>query len=166
MRRVLAEPEAARFKYLWDDAMRCRAVINPQNERTSWSFDALGQTIVHKLPNGWRASYSFDNANRLPRLANLTSDGTTMSSFLDTWGAADNRIGRVEANGDRVSWSYDPTYQLTRERRSGANRCGTTCSYVMKGTMSFTPCDCYRGHFGRFTRCDLLHLRRQSRLLP
>jgi len=24
-----------------------------------------------------------------------------------------------EANGDRVTWSYDPIYQLTREQRSG-----------------------------------------------
>jgi hypothetical protein len=27
----------------------------------------------------------------------------------------------VLANGDRVTWSYDSLYRLTREQRSGAN---------------------------------------------
>jgi RHS repeat-associated protein len=39
----------------------------------------------------------------------------------------------VEANGDVVSWSYDPTYQLTHERRSGANSYNVTHTYDAVG---------------------------------
>jgi len=40
-----------------------------------------------------------------------------------------NRSSCVEQNGDRVTWSYDTTYQLTREQRSGANAYDITYSY-------------------------------------
>ena len=120
-RRVLQEPEGGRFTYLWDDAMRCRAVINPQGERTSWSFNSLGQTILQRLASGSRVSSAYDADQRLIRLANLKSDGTTFSSFVDRWDGANNRLGRVESSGNILTWSYDNTYQLTREQRSGAN---------------------------------------------
>ena len=36
-RRVLRVPEGARYAYPWDDANRCRAVVNPQHTRTRWT---------------------------------------------------------------------------------------------------------------------------------
>ena len=43
------------------------------------------------------------------------------------------RSGVTEASGDRVTWSYDPTYQLTNERRSGVNSYNVTYSYDPAG---------------------------------
>ncbi len=62
-------------------------------------------------------------------LANLTSGGTTLSSFNYTYNSGGNRTQVVEATGDVVSWSYDPTYQLTNEQRSGAKSYNITYSY-------------------------------------
>jgi len=39
----------------------------------------------------------------------------------------------VEADGSMVSWSYDPTYQLTNEQRSGSNAYNITYSYDAVG---------------------------------
>ena len=44
-----------------------------------------------------------------------------MSSFNYTYNPVGNRTQVVEADGDVLTLSYDPTYQLTNERRSGAN---------------------------------------------
>ena len=52
---------------------------------------------------------------------NLASGGTTLSSFNYTHDPVGNRTQIVEADGDVVTWSYDPTYQLTNEQRSGTN---------------------------------------------
>src|SRR5262249_22207342 len=38
-----------------------------------------------------------------------------------------------EANGDRVTWTYDPAYQLKREQRSGANANTLTHTYDAAG---------------------------------
>ena len=35
----------------------------------------------------------------------------------------------VEVDGSVVTWSYDPTYQLTNEQRSGANSYNITYVY-------------------------------------
>src|SRR5215831_6466771 len=63
----------------------------------------------------------------------MDSDGTTISSFYYGLDNAGNRTRVVEANGDRVTWSYDTTCQLTRERRSGANAYDMTYSHDPAG---------------------------------
>jgi RHS repeat-associated protein len=44
-----------------------------------------------------------------------------------------NRVGVTEASGDRVTGTYDATYQLTRERRSGVNGYDVTHVYDPAG---------------------------------
>jgi RHS repeat-associated protein len=39
----------------------------------------------------------------------------------------------IEANGDRVTWTYDTIYQLTHEQRSGANSYNITYTYDLTG---------------------------------
>jgi len=62
-------------------------------------------------------------------LANLTSAGTTLSSFNYTYNSVGNRTQVVEATGATVTWTYDPTYQLTNEQRSGTNSYNITYTY-------------------------------------
>ena len=40
-----------------------------------------------------------------------------------------NRLRVVESNGNRVTWSYDKTYQLKNENRSGSNGYNITYTY-------------------------------------
>jgi len=66
---------------------------------------------------------------RLSQVADLKSDNTTLSSFLYSLDNVGNRTGVQEANGDVVTWSYDNTFRLTREQRSGANAYDITYTY-------------------------------------
>jgi hypothetical protein len=50
---------------------------------------------------------------------NRRSDGTAI--FTYAYDDVGNGTAVAEANGDRVTWSCDNTYQLTREQLSGAN---------------------------------------------
>src|SRR5262249_49984872 len=58
---------------------------------------------------------------------------TTLSSFAYALDAVGNRTRVIESDGTRVTWSYDNTYQLTRERRSGANTYDVTYTYDPAG---------------------------------
>ncbi len=117
------------FTYSYDAASHIRNLVNPEGQVTSWSYDAASRVTAKLLANGTRASYTYDKGDHVLLLANLTSGGTTLSSFNYTYDHIGNRTQVVEANGDVVSWSYDPTYQLTNERRSGANAYNITYSY-------------------------------------
>jgi len=117
------------FTYTHDPAGRLATLVNPEGQVTSWSYDAASRVTANTLANGTQASYTYDNADHLLLLANLTSGGTTLSSFNYTYNPVGNRTQVVEADGDVVTWSYDQTYQLINEVRSGANAYNITYSY-------------------------------------
>lgn len=77
--------------------------------------------LCSDLGNGARSTYAYDDGGRVTGLSNKKSDGTVISSFAYAYDSAGNRTGVTEASGDLVTWSYDVTYKLTRERRNGAN---------------------------------------------
>jgi len=79
--------------------------------------------------NGTMAQHDYDAGGRLNALRNLKSDASVISIFTYTYDSIGNRLGVVEANGDRVTWSYDEAYQLTREQRSGSNAYDITYTY-------------------------------------
>ena len=93
-----------------------------------------GKAHCQRQPNV-RVSYTYDAADRLTRLVNITSTGTTLSSFNYSVDAVSNRIRVIESDSTRVSWSYDNAYQLTRELCGGANSYAATYSYdAARGT--------------------------------
>ena len=122
------EPEGARFTYVFDADGRTSYVANPQAQR-DYSYDAASRVTGIHFANTTRASYSYDNADRLLRVANLTSTNTTLSSFSYALDAVGNRLRVVESTGNRVTWTYDNTYQLKNEQRSGSNSYNITYTY-------------------------------------
>jgi YD repeat-containing protein len=82
----------------------------------------------------WRWNVkTYDDAGRLLRIANVIPGVATISSFGYGYDPAGNRTRVIEANGDRVTWSYDNLYQLIHERRSGANNYDVTYAYDSSG---------------------------------
>jgi RHS repeat-associated protein len=128
-RRVMIDPDGGRFSYLWDDRGLNRGVHNPFGERTTLLFDALGQETVKRLANGTRASSTWDAAGQLTFLGNYKSDGTVISSFDTAFDPIGNPLRSIEADAVRVTWAYDNTSQLIRERRSGTYAYDTTYGY-------------------------------------
>jgi RHS repeat-associated protein len=57
----------------------------------------------------------------LTSLFNVESDGSLISGFDYGHDDVGNRTSVLEASGDRVTWTYDATYQLTSEQRSGVH---------------------------------------------
>ena len=128
-RKYLIEPEGGRFTYSFDAAGRTNYVANPQAQRATWSYDAASRVTGIHYANTTRTSYLYDNASRLLRVANLSSTSTTLSSFSYALDAVGNRLRVVESSGNRVTWSYDKTYQLKNEQRSGSNGYNITYTY-------------------------------------
>ena len=128
-RKYLVEPDGARFTYTIDAAGRTSYVTNPQAQRATYTYDAASRVIGIHYANTTRTSYLYDNADRLLRVANLTSTNTTLSSFSYALDAVGNRKRVVEVTGNRVTWTYDNTYQLTNEQRSGSNSYNITYTY-------------------------------------
>ena len=104
-------------------------MTNPQAQRATWSYDAASRVTGTHFANTTRVSNSYDNADRLLRVANLSSTSTTLSSFSYAVDAVGNRTRVVEVTGNRVTWSYDNTYQLKNEQRSGSNSYNITYTY-------------------------------------
>ena len=72
----------------------------------------------------------------MTELSNRTSGGAVLSSFDYSYDNVGNRTGLVEANGNRVTWSYDNTDQLTRERRSGIVGVGDVVGDQLKSQLN------------------------------
>ena len=129
----MTDSDGGRFTYAYDSVNRMTHMVNPQGERTTYAYDPAGRRTVKKLANGTRTSFSYDAAGNLTRLANLKSDGTTISSFDYDYDRVGNRKAVVEADGSRVTWSYDATYQLTGEHRTGSTPYRDTYTYDASG---------------------------------
>src|SRR5690606_4633536 len=98
-------------------------------------------------PNGTRCSQSYDASQRITQVHSRTSSGTAIVTYDYQYDAAANRIAVVEANGDRVTWSYDAGDRLLSERRSGANSYAHTCSYHAVGNRMVLKADAARTTF-------------------
>jgi YD repeat-containing protein len=108
-------------------------VVNTEALPVTYSYDAANRKTVKRLANGARTSFSYDAADRITQVSNLKGSGVVISQFDYRYDNTANRIGVTEASGDRVTWTYDATYQLTRERRSGVNGYDVTHVYDPAG---------------------------------
>ena len=105
--------------YSYDSRGRLRTIDNPYAETTTYSYDALSRASRQDNDNGTYATYSYNSAGWETGVSNKKSDASVIASFGYNYDEVGNRTGVTEANGDKVTWSYDNTYQLTRERRDG-----------------------------------------------
>jgi RHS repeat-associated protein len=119
-------PDGGYFTTTYDGVGRRVNLVNPDGDRTSWTYDNGDRTLAQRLANSVRASYTWNDADQLTRLVNITSGGTTISSFAYRLDGTGNRLGVTEADGTRVTWTYDTTYQLTHEQRDGTNAYNVT----------------------------------------
>ena len=128
-RRTMTDPDDGLFTYTHDAAGRLTSLVNPQDERSTFIYDALDRQIQKKLANGNLTTQIYDDAGRLTGLVNAESDGTPISRFTYTYDNVGNRTNVVEADSDRTTWTYDRTYQLTREHRTGNVAFDVTYTY-------------------------------------
>ena len=120
--------------YSYDAASRLTRVINPYSERTTLQYDDDGRPTLVNLANGTNNQMLYDAIGEQVRVesvvnlvcwVNLTAsqwyamrtDGwyslpvnnAALTIATYTYDPVGNRTSSVALNGDRVSWSYDPT---------------------------------------------------------
>ena len=108
------------FTYSHDPAGRIANLVNPEGQTTSWQYDAASRVTATLMANGTLASNTYDSADQILLLANLTTSGTTLSSFNYTYNPVGNRTQVVEANGDVLTLLVRPDLpvdQREAERR-------------------------------------------------
>ena len=70
----------------------------------------------------------YNAADQLLSQYNLNSDDSIISGFDYRVDPAGNRLSVTEATGQKTAWTYDDTYQLVNENRSGTG--GFNMTYV------------------------------------
>jgi YD repeat-containing protein len=133
LRAQMTNPDAGVTKYSYNANGQIDHLVNSESERTSYSDDAAGRRKLKKLANGTRASFTYDAADNTTTVANIDSAAAYISRFDYEYDDTGNRINVLEVNGDRVTWSYDDTYQLLSEDRSGANAYSQNFTYDAVG---------------------------------
>jgi len=128
-RSVMVDSDWGRTTYSYDSRNVLNWLVNPRSERTTWVYNAIGRVTTMTHGNTSLAETDYDAAGRISALRNLKSDRSVLSIFTYTYDNAGNRTAVVEANGDRVTWSYDGIYQLTAEERSGDNGYAVVYTY-------------------------------------
>ena len=127
------DADGGRFTYAYDAVGRLASLHNPKQERTTYGYDAAAQKTAIWLANQSRTSHTFDAAGRKTMVHNLDSNDTTLSRFDYQYDGVGNRLSVAEDGGDRVTWTYDRSYQLRREHRSGVSGYDVTHAYDAVG---------------------------------
>lgn len=128
-RTLLTDIDGDLTTYTWNSNGQIIGIVNPFSERTTISYDALDRERHRVLGNGMALSHTFDQARRETLLANYFPDGPACAVFTNTYDAIGNRLGVLELDGSLVTYSYDASYQLVNEQRSGTTPYNTTYVY-------------------------------------
>jgi len=81
---------------------------------TTRNYDAVGSLQNFVYPNGVTHAYSYDTLNRLTQTGS-SKNGSAISNYAYTLGAAGNRLTVAELSGRTVNYGYDSLYRLTTE---------------------------------------------------
>ncbi len=122
-RTVLVDPDNGRTTYSYDAQSRITGIVNPWAEATTLSYDALDREAQRVLGNGASISRGYDAGGR------ETLISSPVAVYTASYDAVGNRTSVVELDGSRVTYSYDASYQLTREQRSGATAIDASYAY-------------------------------------
>ena len=107
-----------RFTYSYDALGRSATVQNSDNQLTTFLYDRTRRSGLIQ-GNSTTVSYTYDLASRLVGVDNRSSGGASFARFTYAYDAAGNRINDQEYDGSLTTWTYDPTYQLTGDDRTG-----------------------------------------------
>lgn len=118
----------------------------PDNETTSWSYDAYLRPQRQTFANGMTADYGYDTLGRLASITHKKADGSVITAESYAYNAVGNLTSKT-VDGVTTAYGYDPVDQLTSETRPGyaANYTydgnGNRTSKTLNGSTETYVCD-------------------------
>jgi len=97
------------------DALNRSSTVTDSNGITTYTYDNVGNRATQANANGTKATYSYDNLNRLLDLTHRDASNNVIASYAYTLGANGNRTRIEEATGRVVDYTYDDLYRLITE---------------------------------------------------
>jgi RHS repeat-associated protein len=134
LRSAMTDPDGGVTTYSYDHADRLETLTDPRGKTTEFVYDRLGRKIHTLLPNGATTTQVYNCADWLTSIEHRAEDGTLISQIDYTHDFVGNRTRADHApSGEITTWTYDRTYQLTRERRSSTSSYDVTYTYDASG---------------------------------
>src|SRR5580704_16685040 len=96
-------------------------ILNPANEMTSLTWDALDREFHRVLANGGTISHTWDSVGNETLIENRNAAGVGQFITSNTYSPVNNRLTVVELDGTLCTFGYDAHSQLTSEARDGTN---------------------------------------------
>jgi len=97
------------------DALNRSSTVTDSNGITTYTYDNVGNRATQANANGTKATYSYDNLNRLLDFTHRDASNNVIASYVYTLGANGNRTRIEEATGRIVDYTYDDLYRLITE---------------------------------------------------
>jgi YD repeat-containing protein len=128
-RTLLTDPDGGLTSYSWDAQNRLIGMVSPFTDLTTIAYDALNRELTKTVGSGMLVSHTYDPAGRETMLGNYLSGRGSSALYTATYDALGNRLTILEIDKTHVTFSYDASYQLLNEQRSGTNAYNTTYTY-------------------------------------
>jgi YD repeat-containing protein len=101
------------------------------NAHADYTYTVDGKVNTATFPNGTKATYGYDNANRVTSLVHTkVSDGSTLVGYTATYDNG-NRLTSIteQPSGDVTTFTYDSADNLLTETRTGTKPYSGTYTY-------------------------------------
>ena len=115
--------------WTYDARNQAISLIRDNTNFVTYSYDPLGRAVNRLLGSAITSSSVYDPASRLSVLAHLNNAGGAYAVYTSTYDSAGNRLTQAELDGSVSTFTYDNSYQLIHEARSGGYPYNLTYSY-------------------------------------
>ncbi|MDR3709287.1 MAG: RHS repeat-associated core domain-containing protein [Capsulimonadaceae bacterium] len=131
-RTSLVDPDGGTTVYGYDAANNLTGIVDPYGDRTSIVYDALNREAARTMANGIVTTHTFDAAG------NETVRASSVAVYTATYDAVGNRLSVAEiespstgsgSSSSLVTYTYDSSYQLLTEQRTGPTPVNVSYSY-------------------------------------
>ena len=118
-RTALVDPENGRTTYAYDANGWLIQLTDPQNGATVYAYDRLGRELTKTLPNGVTSSHVYNAVGDETLQEERDASGTVLSRYASTYNNTGLKLSVTEKDGSVVTYRYYLNYALAREERVG-----------------------------------------------
>jgi RHS repeat-associated protein len=107
-------PDDETTSYAWDARGLLIRMTDPEGGNYHFGYDELGRRISTTYPNGMTLSTAYDAASRVLSMVYRKPNGAVIESFTYTYDSRGNRTAKMFADGTAEQYGYDALSRLVR----------------------------------------------------